>query len=73
MSAFDRTQWRLGHRRAWWNWNLLTLFVASFLLIWMREWFDLSFQRSLLMFVALVGVWLYLPDLRMLLRELFAR
>jgi hypothetical protein len=73
MASFDQNQWRLGHRRPWWHWNVVTLFAAMFVLIWMRELFDVPFPHSLLLFGVLLCVWLYLPDFRLLLRELFGR
>lgn len=56
----DKDKWRLGHRRPWWQWNVLTLAAALFALIWSRELFEL--QHSVWPFCLLIFfLWLIIP------------
>src|SRR5688500_11546987 len=49
--------WRMGHRRPWWQWNVITLFVTLFLLVWARELFRLSQTITWLTCVGLLLAW----------------
>jgi len=60
MSLLDHDQWRRGHRRPWWQWNILTLFAALFLLVWMRELLEIKSGVWLLCGV-IFFLWLALP------------
>jgi hypothetical protein len=49
--------WRLGHRRPWWQWNVLTLFVALFLLVWLRELARLPTTSTWVICLLIIAVW----------------
>jgi hypothetical protein len=56
----DNDKWRLGHHRPWWQWNVLTLAAALFVLIWSRELFEL--ERGVWPLCVLIFfVWLVIP------------
>jgi Na+/melibiose symporter-like transporter len=57
----DNNQWRLGHRRPWWQWNVLTLFAILFVLVWVREFFGVSYNMILLVCSLIVFLWLVVP------------
>jgi hypothetical protein len=61
--ALEQAQdpWRMGHRRPWWQWNVVTLFVALFLLVWVRELFRLSQTATWVTCVGLLFAWLMGP------------
>jgi hypothetical protein len=63
MPALNKDQWRLGHRRPWWQWNVLTLFAALFVLVWVRELVSLHYVVTWLLCAAVLAVWLILPFL----------
>jgi hypothetical protein len=54
---------RLGHRRPWWQWNVLTLFAALFVLVWMRELARLPQFATWVICVAILAVWALGPIL----------
>ena len=60
----DREQWRLGHRRPWWQWNVITLCVALFALVWARELFGLNSEATFRFCFAIVVVWLCVPAVK---------
>jgi hypothetical protein len=60
---FSKQFWRLGHRRPWWQWNVITLFVPLFLLVWIRELFRVPQGVSWLMCMAVLAAWFFLPML----------
>jgi hypothetical protein len=49
--------WRLGHRRPWWQWNVLTLFVALFALVWLRELAELSSGMTWILCLFVFAIW----------------
>ncbi len=49
--------WRQGHKRPWWQWNVITLFVALFVLIWFRELAGISQTATWMICVAVIAVW----------------
>src|SRR5690606_4833722 len=53
--------WRQGHKRPWWQWNVITLFVPLFLLVWIREFGKLSQGVTWMTCVALIGAWVFFP------------
>ena len=55
--------WRMGHRRPWWQWNVVTLFVGLFLLVWVRELFRLSQTTTWLTCVGLLFAWAIGPTI----------
>lgn len=57
----SREFWRLGHRRRWWQWNVLTLFSGLFLLVWARELFGLSQTNTWMTCVSIVALWAFAP------------
>jgi hypothetical protein len=61
----SREFWRRGHRRPWWQWNVLTLFAALFALVWARELLRLSQQLTWLISVCLLVTWFAAPALLM--------
>jgi hypothetical protein len=58
-----REYWRLGHRRPWWQWNVLTLFAMLFALIWARELIPLSQTATWMLCIAVLGAWSIGPAL----------
>lgn len=61
----DNDKWRLGHRRPWWQWNVLTLAAALFVLVvlvWCRELFQLK-QGVWPLCLLIVFIWLVFPVL----------
>jgi hypothetical protein len=62
----DQEQWRLGHRRPWWQWNVITLCVALFALVWARELWDLDKEATIGLCFAIVVVWLIVPTFKQL-------
>jgi hypothetical protein len=56
-------QWRLGHRRPWWQWNVITLCVALFALAWTREIMSFGGTTTLVSSVLVFAFWAVLPDL----------
>jgi hypothetical protein len=61
--------WRQGHKRPWWQWNVITLFVALFLLVWIREFGRLSQGVTWVTCVALIGAWVLVPAIIESLRQ----
>jgi hypothetical protein len=59
----DRDFWRLGHRRPWWMWNVVTLLVALFVLVWVRELAKLSQTATWLTCVVILSAWAAVPTL----------
>ena len=57
----SREFWRRGHRRPWWQWNVLTLFAALFLLIWARELLRLPQTATWMICVLLILAWATIP------------
>jgi hypothetical protein len=55
--------WRMGHRRPWWQWNVITLFVTLFLLVWARELFRLSQTTTWLICIGLLLAWAIGPTI----------
>ena len=53
--------WRQGHRRPWWQWNVLTLFASLFILIWARELAGISQEATWLLCIAALGLWFLYP------------
>jgi quinol-cytochrome oxidoreductase complex cytochrome b subunit len=53
--------WRLGHRRPWWQWNVLTLFGALFALVWLREMAELSSGATWFVCLFVFAVWVLAP------------
>lgn len=49
--------WRQGHKRPWWQWNVITLFVALFVLIWFRDLAGISQTATWMICVAVIAVW----------------
>jgi hypothetical protein len=56
-TAEEADPWRLGHRRPWWQWNVLTLFVLLFLLVWVRELGRLPNAVTWLICVTMLIAW----------------
>lgn len=48
-------------RRPWWRWNLVTLMVALFLLVWVRELSKMDYQPTWLIAFTLLGLWAITP------------
>jgi hypothetical protein len=63
--VFSKEFWRLGHRRPWWQWNVITLFVPLFLLVWIREFLRVPQGVTWLMCMAVLAAWFALPPLFM--------
>ena len=61
--VFSKEFWRLGHRRPWWQWNVITLFVPLFLLVWIREFLRVPQGVTWLTSMAVVAAWFLLPML----------
>lgn len=53
--------WRLGHKRPWWQWNILTLFGALFVLAWVRELVGLAPAATWVSALAVGGLWAFAP------------
>jgi hypothetical protein len=53
--------WRLGHHRPWWQWNVITLFVSLFVLVWARELLRISQTATWMLCVAVFCVWALAP------------
>ncbi|MBA4106945.1 MAG: hypothetical protein C0485_14440 [Pirellula sp.] len=53
--------WRLGHKRPWWQWNVITLFVSLFALTWVRELAGVSQTATWMICVAVFCVWMLAP------------
>lgn len=53
--------WRLGHHRPWWQWNVITLFVSLFVLIWARELLRISQTATWMLCVAVFCIWAIAP------------
>lgn len=49
--------------RSWWRWNLITLTVALFVLIWVREIGQISLSMTWTMVATVFGVWYLAPSL----------
>ncbi|HEX6961156.1 MAG TPA: hypothetical protein VF175_04770 [Lacipirellula sp.] len=49
--------WRMGHRRPWWQWNVITLFVVLFALVWARELLHLGQSLTWLTCAAALAAW----------------
>jgi hypothetical protein len=56
-----RDFWRMGHRRPWWQWNVVTLFVGLFVLVWARELLRLPQTATWMIFVVVVTAWIVVP------------
>jgi hypothetical protein len=56
-----RDAWRLGHRRPWWQWNVLSLFVPLFLLVWLRELAGLPTGPTWLLCLGILAAWAVAP------------
>jgi hypothetical protein len=61
--VFSREFWRLGHRRPWWQWNVITLFVPLFLLVWIREFLRVPQGATWLLCVGVLTAWFLIPAL----------
>ena len=61
--------WRQGHKRPWWQWNVVTLFVPLFLLVWIREFGRLSQRSTWVTCVALILAWVLVPAIVESLRQ----
>lgn len=48
-------------RRPWWRWNLVTLMVALFLLVWVRELSRLEYGVTWLLAFSVIGLWGLVP------------
>ncbi|MCA9241373.1 MAG: hypothetical protein KDA37_14290 [Planctomycetales bacterium] len=48
-------------RRAWWRWNIVALFVALFLLVWVRELLGLSPLATWLSVLSVFALWAVTP------------
>jgi len=53
--------WRLGHHRPWWQWNVITLFVSLFVLVWARELLRISQTATWMLCVAVFCIWAIAP------------
>jgi hypothetical protein len=53
--------WRQGHRRPWWQWNVITLFVSLFVLIWIRELAGISQTATWMICVLVIAAWAITP------------
>ena len=53
--------WRLGHKRPWWQWNVITLFVSLFALTWFRELAGVSQTATWMICVAVFSLWMLAP------------
>jgi hypothetical protein len=53
----------MGHRRPWWQWNVVTLFVALFVLVWARELLRLNQTATWLTCVCLLLAWAIGPSI----------
>jgi hypothetical protein len=53
--------WRLGHRRPWWQWNVVTLFAALFVLVWVREFLQLTPGVNIFVCFVLFTAWVAGP------------
>jgi hypothetical protein len=60
-TAKPTDSWRLGHHRPWWQWNVITLFVSLFVLIWFRELAGISQTATWMICVAVFCVWALAP------------
>ena len=60
-TAKPTDSWRLGHHRPWWQWNVITLFVSLFVLIWFRELAGISQTATWMTCVAVFCVWALAP------------
>jgi hypothetical protein len=49
--------WRQGHKRPWWQWNVITLFVSLFVLTWFRELAGISQTATWITCVMIIGAW----------------
>ena len=61
MPALDNEQWRLGHRRPWWQWNVITLMVALFALVWLRELSNMDYYATWLLSAIVLVAWSLFP------------
>jgi len=64
MSALENDPWRLGHRRPWWQWNVITLMVALFVLVWLRELSNMDYYVAWLWCAIVLSAWLLFPFFR---------
>ncbi len=53
--------WRLGHKRPWWQWNVITLFVSLFALTWVRELARISQTATWMICVGVFSLWVLVP------------
>jgi hypothetical protein len=53
--------WRQGHKRPWWQWNVITLFVSLFVLTWFRELAGISQTATWITCVTVIGAWVITP------------
>jgi hypothetical protein len=53
--------WRQGHKRPWWQWNVITLFVSLFALTWFRELAGISQTATWITCVAVFSLWMLAP------------
>lgn len=53
--------WRQGHKRPWWQWNVITLFVSLFALTWIRELAGVSQTATWMICVAVFSLWMLAP------------
>lgn len=56
----DDDLWQRGHRRPWWYFNVLTLFGALFVLVWLRFLFDLPQGATIFLTVLVLVGWFIL-------------
>jgi hypothetical protein len=61
MPPLNEQQWRLGHKRRWWQWNVITLGLALFVLVWAREIFSLPLNAAVLLCLMVFFGWALLP------------
>ena len=53
--------WRQGHKRPWWQWNVITLFVSLFALTRFRELAGVSPTATWMICVAVFSLWVLAP------------
>jgi mannose-6-phosphate isomerase-like protein (cupin superfamily) len=51
---------RRGHKRPWWDFNVLTLFASLFVLVWIRFLFDLHQGATITMTLLVIFGWILL-------------
>jgi mannose-6-phosphate isomerase-like protein (cupin superfamily) len=51
---------RLGHKRPWWDFNVLTLLASLFVLVWIRYLFDLQQGATIMLTLMAIFGWILL-------------